>query len=89
MPITDCHLKIHAVEIVDYAVPARPSHKALRLGIDADDFAAEDAMGLFDPLFEVISRAEYLPDMVAETASIVDEHGSSSQRKGRMNASIR
>ena len=89
MPIADCHLKIHTVEILDYAVPARPSHKALRLGIDADDFAAEDAMGLFDPLFEVISRAEYLPDLVAETAFIVDEHGSSSRRKGRMNASIR
>ena len=52
MPIADCHLKINTVEILDYALAARPSHKALRLGIDTDDFAAEDAMGLFDPLFK-------------------------------------
>ena len=70
LPIADCHLKINTVEILDYALAARPSHKALRLGIDTDDFAAEDAMGLFDPLFKVISRAEYLPDAVAETAFI-------------------
>ncbi len=68
MPIADCHLKINTVEILDYALPARPTHKALRLGIDTDEFAAEDAIGLFDPLFEVISRAEYLPDVVAKTA---------------------
>lgn len=67
-PIGECHLKIDTVEILDYALPAKPSHRALRLGIDADNFAAQDAMGLFEPLFEVISRAEYLPDVVVEKA---------------------
>jgi len=67
-PIAECHLKIDTVEILDYALPAKPSHKALRLGIDADSFAAKDAIGLFAPLFEIISRAEYLPDTVMETA---------------------
>ena len=82
MPIADCHLRIDMVEILDYALPARPSHKALRLGIDADDFAAEDAMGLFEPLFEVISRAEYLPDLVSETAFI--ETNSAQAHGGRV-----
>ena len=68
LPIAQCHLKVDTVEIIDYALSANPSHKALRLGIDASDFSAEDAIGLFDPLMGIISRAEYLPDVVAEAA---------------------
>lgn len=67
LPIAECHLKIDTVEILDYASASKPSRKALRLGIDADGFEAKDAIGLFGPLFEIISRAEYLPDEIADS----------------------
>lgn len=88
-PIAECHLKIDTVEILDYALPAKPSHKALRLGIDADNFAAKDAIGLFEPLFEIISRAEYLPEVVVETARDRAVLAKAPDGMGQLNARMR
>ena len=54
-----CCLKIDTVEMLDYSQPV-PSPKTLRLGVDVEDFEAEGAVGLFDPLFEILRRANYL-----------------------------
>ena len=59
--LRDCRLKVDTVEILDYSSP-KPSHKALRLGIDEEGFRGEGAMALFAPLLEVARRAEYLPE---------------------------
>lgn len=55
----DCSLKIDTVEILDYST-AEPSHKALRLGVDVHGFEGVGAISLFEPLFEIARRAEYL-----------------------------
>ena len=60
MEIARADLKIDTVEILDYSQP-RPTHKALKLGVDVEDFEAEGAIGLFRPLFDILIRAEYLP----------------------------
>ncbi len=65
--IAHCHLKIKTVEILDYS-SATPTHKALRLGVDIDDFEAEGALGIFKPLFEIVARAEYLPEGIVGIA---------------------
>jgi hypothetical protein len=30
--------------------------------VDIDDYEAEGALGIFKPLFEIVARAEYLPE---------------------------
>lgn len=65
--IQHCHLKIKTVEILDYSSPI-PTHKALRLGVDIDDYEAEGALGIFKPLFEIVERAEYLPEGIGGIA---------------------
>ncbi|MGK0241108.1 MAG: hypothetical protein ACI92G_004600 [Candidatus Pelagisphaera sp.] len=57
----DCSLKVDTVEILDYS-SAKPSHKALRLGVDVEGFEGTGAISLFEPLLEIARRAEYLPD---------------------------
>ncbi len=57
LKISDCRLKVDTVEIIDYSSP-RPSHKALKLGVDVEGFSAESAIGLFDPLFEIMTRSD-------------------------------
>ncbi len=63
MRIAHCRLKVNTVEILDFSTPT-PSHKALRLGVDIDDYAAEGAIGILKPLFEIVARAEYLPEAI-------------------------
>ena len=67
MRIAHCSLKIKTVEILDYSTPT-PSHKALRLGVDIDDFEAEGALGMLKPLFEIVNRSEYLPEGISGIA---------------------
>lgn len=59
--IAHCDLKIETVEILDYSSP-EPTHKAVRMGVDIKDFQAEGVLGIFRPLFEIVARAEYLPE---------------------------
>lgn len=65
--IEQCHLKIKTVEIMDFSSPT-PTHNALRLGVDIDDYKAEGALGIFKPLFEIVARAEYLPEGISAIA---------------------
>ena len=65
--IEQCHLKIKTVEIMDFSSPT-PTHKVLRLGVDIDDYKAEGALGIFKPLFEIVARAEYLPEVIGGIA---------------------
>ncbi len=65
--IQQCHLKIKTVEILDFSSPT-PTHKALRLSVDVDDYEAEGALGIFKPLFEIVARAEYLPEGIGGIA---------------------
>ncbi len=60
MRMTHCRLKVDTVEILDFSSPA-PTHKALKLGVDVEDFEAEGAIGLFKPLMEIVIRSNYLP----------------------------
>jgi len=65
--IEQCHLKIKTVEIMDLSSP-NPTHNVVRLGVDIDDYKAEGALGIFKPLFEIVARAEYLPEGIAGIA---------------------
>jgi len=65
--IEHCHLKIKTVEIMDFS-SSTPTHKALRLSVDIDDYEAEGALGIFKPLFEIVARAEYLPEGIGGIA---------------------
>ena len=65
--IEQCHLKIKTVEIMDLSSP-NPTHKVVRLGVDINDYKADGALGIFKPLFEIVARAEYLPEGIGGIA---------------------
>jgi len=61
LQIRYCRLKVDTVEILDFS-GTKPSHTALRLGIDEEGFQAKGAIGLFEPMLEIARRADYLPE---------------------------
>ncbi len=58
--ILRCRLKVDVVDIVDYSGPKVVS-KSLRLGVNVDDYEAKGVVGLFEPVFRILSRTENLP----------------------------